>query len=1212
MPINVVLFAKRLFCLILYLFCAIEIAHHIPVFANSPTTKSFERNVTRSSEIASRNSSSNINSPRVTKSSGFFSPPPPGNYVIPVVVHIISKNPDAITDQKVIDGIKDLNDAFAHAGVYAVGPGANTGITFCLSKIDPDGGITNGITRTQSVLGDFDKDVEDDLMKNLVSWDPQQYCNIWLVDSVESEIIEMSKFRCGTWSRFSEAGYSGLYALGDFRDGIVTTSFGTLLAHETGHYLGLLHTFIIGNCANTNCSVDGDKICDTPPQSTPGGSCANPQNSCTSDTASGFTVDVPDLNSNFMSYSGACTNSFTAGQAAEMRDVLNTSRSSLTAQNKCNPPCGENILARFTRDNWQPSTGNTINFTSTTSGATNYQWSIDGIIQGGNSTTFSKSFAAPGKYKVTLKAYNASANCFSTYSDFVIVSCGVMSRFYPDKRLIASKDPYLIDTIHFTNRSIGATSYKWTMSNDQGMNEQVVSTDKDLSYPFKAPGKYSVRLIAANGGCTDTTKAFVFDVEDATPDGTMGISSIQCYQQTKIKISFSACNSGYATMTSDIPVSFYDGDPRTDTAKKIGSTYIIRDSIKGICCTPVYDTILDIHESGLNQLFAVFNDNGIGVPVIFPNSGHYEKDYTNNIKVATDFQFKVKVAPVSATMEPGDTLQLSAVASPDSATSIVWSTAENLSCTDCSNPLFVAGKHDATKQVKVTSEFSCMDSTTVDIKVPPADDFVVSIDSMNCSRNDSMLVHFTVCNNYKRPVIPKDLKVAFYDGDPANTSTKLLGPVFINDADVSAKCNSFIHTIKNIDSGKIYAVVNDNGIQIPVTIGSDSMFLEKDYSNNTNNSDYLQDTVRLSPADTLVAINQSLPIKILSTISNPASVRWATGDGYAISCTDCAMPLVTVKANSVVQMEMENPHGCLIKGQSRIKILPPDMTVQILSTSCFTNDSLLVKFELCMHNDFDSVLANIPVSFYENDPSGKAKLLEPIFYTATSRFGNCDTFSAVVRSPSTQNVYAVVNDKGDGTTAFEETDLTNNSDNKPVVPFQVTITPADTTVFRPTPVQLFATVTGGQGRAFHWQPAEGLSCYDCASPIAKSPYSVQYEVEATNEHACTTTNTASIKTYTGGKVNIPNGFTPNADGHNDVFYVMGSTEIKMLKDFSVFNRWGQKVFQVTNAPANDPNFGWKGFINGKQADAGSYVYFVRILFTDGSEEVYKGTVTLIR
>ena len=105
----------------------------------------------------------------------FSQTPPSGNIVVPVVVHIISKNPGAITDQQIIDSIADLNNAFAHSGPYAaLGPGANTGISFCLAKIDPDGGNSTGITRTQSPLGDFDSDIENDKLKNLISWNSKE------------------------------------------------------------------------------------------------------------------------------------------------------------------------------------------------------------------------------------------------------------------------------------------------------------------------------------------------------------------------------------------------------------------------------------------------------------------------------------------------------------------------------------------------------------------------------------------------------------------------------------------------------------------------------------------------------------------------------------------------------------------------------------------------------------------------------------------------------------------------------------------------------------------------------------------------------------------------------------------------------------------------------------------------------------------------------
>ena len=88
---------------------------------------------------------------------------------IPVVVHIISQDPESVPDSRVLEGIADLNEAFSHTGRYAGGPGANTGISFCLAQLDPDGGISTGITRTRSPLANMDIDVEDRRLKNLIS-----------------------------------------------------------------------------------------------------------------------------------------------------------------------------------------------------------------------------------------------------------------------------------------------------------------------------------------------------------------------------------------------------------------------------------------------------------------------------------------------------------------------------------------------------------------------------------------------------------------------------------------------------------------------------------------------------------------------------------------------------------------------------------------------------------------------------------------------------------------------------------------------------------------------------------------------------------------------------------------------------------------------------------------------------------------------------------
>jgi hypothetical protein len=217
-------------------------------------------------------------------------------YLLPIVVHIIDNNPEAITDSMVIAAIADLNGAFAHRGAYAVDTnGADTRIQFCIAKTHPDGGLTTGITRTKSFYENNDMELEPFKTAMLNYWDLKRYVNLWVVRSVQGE-IQPSNLVCGAWQRSGVGGYAAA-GFGAVVGGMSTP----LVAHELGHYLSLLHTFA-GGCPNGDCSLESDLVCDTPPDaSTMSSPCNDPENSCATDTLSGpFRVDVRDNISNFM------------------------------------------------------------------------------------------------------------------------------------------------------------------------------------------------------------------------------------------------------------------------------------------------------------------------------------------------------------------------------------------------------------------------------------------------------------------------------------------------------------------------------------------------------------------------------------------------------------------------------------------------------------------------------------------------------------------------------------------------------------------------------------------------------------------------------------------------------------------------------------------------------------------------------------------------
>jgi gliding motility-associated-like protein len=176
----------------------------------------------------------------------------------------------------------------------------------------------------------------------------------------------------------------------------------------------------------------------------------------------------------------------------------------------------------------------------------------------------------------------------------------------------------------------------------------------------------------------------------------------------------------------------------------------------------------------------------------------------------------------------------------------------------------------------------------------------------------------------------------------------------------------------------------------------------------------------------------------------------------------------------------------------------------------------------------------------------------------------------------------------------------------------VQVVPSDTFIYRNSSVQLLAGASGGRLTAFNWQPTQYLSCTQCLDPVARVPYSVRYVFTGTNQHNCTASDTVQINMYTDGPVNIPNAFTPNGDGKNDVFYILGSRDVERLKDFSIYDRLGQRVFQARDVPPNDPVYGWKGDVRGVVSGTNTFAYVVVVRFRDGREQMFKGTVTVIR
>lgn len=184
--------------------------------------------------------------------------------------------------------------------------------------------------------------------------------------------------------------------------------------------------------------------------------------------------------------------------------------------------------------------------------------------------------------------------------------------------------------------------------------------------------------------------------------------------------------------------------------------------------------------------------------------------------------------------------------------------------------------------------------------------------------------------------------------------------------------------------------------------------------------------------------------------------------------------------------------------------------------------------------------------------------------------------------------------------------------NLTVVPLELSVAASDITMVQGDSVQIRALIDPDGPYAYRWEPSTGLSCVSCADPWARPDRSVKYTIfasdplEACNKSAKVTLTVKPCAVY------VPDAFSPNYDGNNDVLIVYGGHCIKMIKKLTIYNRWGEIIFQHENFVGGDRGAAWDGFYHGLMSNPGVYPYKVQAEWASGKLVDYNGVVNLIR
>jgi gliding motility-associated-like protein len=162
----------------------------------------------------------------------------------------------------------------------------------------------------------------------------------------------------------------------------------------------------------------------------------------------------------------------------------------------------------------------------------------------------------------------------------------------------------------------------------------------------------------------------------------------------------------------------------------------------------------------------------------------------------------------------------------------------------------------------------------------------------------------------------------------------------------------------------------------------------------------------------------------------------------------------------------------------------------------------------------------------------------------------------------------------------------------------------DTIAAMDEPVQLKAN--GYAGTQYIWSPATGLNNTTIENPIAILDREQTYLLNTITKEGCDRSSKIVVKRYQGPELYIPNAFTPNNDGNNDLLKVF-PIGIKTFQYLAIYDRYGKLVFKTT-----DYSKGWNGTFNGQQLNTGTFVYLAQAIDYKDRPITRKGTIVLLR
>ncbi len=803
--------------------------------------------------------------------------------------------------------------------------------------------------------------------------------------------------------------------------------------------------------------------------------------------------------------------------------------------------------------------GENVTFTATPTGLGTYTF-LDGnnIVQQTTSNTYSTSGLVSGN---SVRVIASSNGCADTSAAIVTVV-----NITPTITLASSDADNIICTgeaVTFTVTPAGLGQY------DFFENGNPVQSNASNTYTTTALATgTAVRASATNNGCTSALTAAITITVNTYPVVTLTSSDVDNIICASESVTFTASPAGltsYTFLSGALVLQQGAQNTYTTTALATGNSITVIGS-NANCADTSAAIVTVVNQTPVITLVSSDGDNSIcaGESVTFTVTPAGLAQY-NFFENGNPVQSSVSNTYTTAALTTGTAVTASAT--NNGCTSTV---AAAITITVNPYPVVTITSSDA-------DDIVC-GGTSVTFTASPAglqlydfyDNTTLAQSGVNATYTSSTLV------------AGNSITVVATQNGCSDTSSAIVtqitpAPVADAGVDASACVDDAAVALSGAPVGGVWSgsVVTSGGSFEPVLAGAGTfnlVYTVTDAITNCNDADTMVFTVNALPnADAGTDVNICETESTQLTATGGASYVWAPATD--LDNANIATPVASPTANTTYLVTVTDVNGCIAIDSVQVVVSTQPIADFTASTAC----------------------AGDPTVFTNNSTNATS-------YSWLFGAGQTDTTSNPSFVYGTGGDYDVNLIASNGSCADTIT-TTVSVFNKPTAAF--TVTPREGEAGEDS--LAFVADTAGV-LTWLWDIGTGES-------FIQPSFNYQYQdtglyaigLIVTNANGCADTLLLPdyVRIVEPARLFIPNAFTPNNDGRNDLLYIFGSGLDNIV--FQIFNRWGEKVFET-----RDQSIGWDGTFNGTLVDPGVYVYKLTFNFPDLRLQNREGSITVIR